>query len=531
LNVNLRRPWCALTMAVCLAASIHTGAAADDLDAAKAQARALLERIAAQERELAALKAEQAALLERLEKKASPAGEPQQPAPAQVAAPPPGKAERNWLADHVRLGGYGSVRFEAGGAPGAARGFTFRRFVLTTDATPAPRIRMHTETEFERLFGLEAEKTATATAGGLQLKQALEGNNGGEIAIEQAWGQYDFAGGHGLRAGVVLVPLGRFNILHDDDYWDLPRRTLVDRDASVTPVKTAWRELGAGLVGGFQVGPAKLDYQFYVLNGATLDFNLESVAQTRDPRRNKLALEGEFALTSGAFDGSQGARAIAWRAAFSPALAGEFALSGYHGRYTPSYLSAGEPVNSLAFDYQWRRGPLALEGEAVYTSFGRVRRVIDAFAATAFRSAAETSTLEARQLESEIEFELGGLARTRYGFWTDIKYYWRPRWLKRTFLGRPFDDPVLIPILRYERVWLNRRLEELAFANGAVTALETADFEQDRVSLGLSYRPLRSFGLQLALERNRRLNGAQLIFPRVDARTAAGLVGGLVFSF
>src|SRR2546428_7878628 len=38
-----------------------------------------------------------------------------------------------------------------------------------------------------------------------------------------------------IRAGIVLPPLGRFNILHDDDYWDLPRRTLVDRDAPVVP--------------------------------------------------------------------------------------------------------------------------------------------------------------------------------------------------------------------------------------------------------------------------------------------------------
>ena len=59
------------------------------------------------------------------------------------------------LKDRVNIGGYGSVRFEAndvGGdffvPGGSARGFTFRRFVLTTDTHLSDRLRIHTETEF-----------------------------------------------------------------------------------------------------------------------------------------------------------------------------------------------------------------------------------------------------------------------------------------------------------------------------------------------------------------------------------------------
>lgn len=520
-------------------------AGGSELEALRAQVQALMGRVSAQERELAQLKAQQAVLRERLDRQGAVAAAParafvteaQSQALTEPGAEPAGV--KSWLGDHVVVGGYGSMRFEAndlsGGElmpSGPANGFTFRRFVLTTDAKITDRLRVYTETELERLHGIEVEKSAAATAGGVQLKQEVEGNSGGEVALEQAWGQYNFAENHGVRAGIILPPLGRFNIFHDDDYWDLPRRTLVDRDGPVTPVKTAWRELGAGLAGGFNLGrTGKLDYQFYVVNGATLDFNLESVAQTRFPSRNKLALEGEFGLASGAFDGSQGARALTWRAAFSPSLAGEFALSGYHGRYTPDYLGISEPVNSLGFDYKWRRGPFEFEGEAIYTSLGRLRRVVDSFAGRVLNSSAETFRSENRELESEIEFELGSLARTRYGFWTDFKYHWRPAWLKRTFLGRPFDDPHFIPILRYERIWLNRNLEELTFAEGAVTSLETGDLEQDRTSLGLSYRPVRNFAMQFVYERNRRVNGRTLIFPRVDAAATNGLVTGMVFSF
>ena len=506
-----------------------------DLDRLKSQMQALVQRSAALEKELSELKAQQAGLLEELEKMkgapapAAPAARLQAESAAQAASTSEGK---NWFAEHVRVGGYGSMRFEASDAAEAAKGFTFRRLVLTTDARITNRLRVYTETEMERLFGIEVEKSATATAGGLQLKQGVEGNNGGELSLEQAWGQYNFAENHGLRAGIVLPPLGRFNILHDDDYWELPRRTLVDRDGPIVPVKTAWRDLGAGLVGSFGLGgSAKLDYQFYVLNGATLDFNLESVAQTRNPRRNKLELEGEFGLTSGTFDGSQSVRAVAWRAALSPSLAGEFALSGYHGNYAPAWLGISEPVNSLGFDYKWRRGALELEGEAIYTTLGRTRRVMEAFARTAYRSAAETSSAEARELESEIEFELGSLARTRYGFWTDVKYHWRPSWLKRSFLGRPFEDPRLVPIFRYERVWLNRNLEGLTFGNGRITALNTDDLEQERSSVGLAYRPVRNFGLQFAYEHNRRVNGGTLIFPRAPVGATNGFVTGMVFSF
>ena len=265
-------------------------AADPELDALKAQMRELTERIAAQEKSLAELKTLQAGLFRKLDKTAAPAPAPA-PAPALIQAESaPAATGRTWFTGRVRLGGYGSMRYEASNLPGSANGFTFRRFVMSSDAQITSRLRTHTELEFERFWGIEVEKQALRTDGGLQLKQEVEGNHHGEIALEQAWTQYNFAENHGLRAGVVLVPLGRFNLLHDDDYWELPRRTLVDRDGPATPVKTAWRDLGAGLVGSFSAGARKIDYQLYVLNGAGIDFNLESVAQTRFPRRSKLEL-------------------------------------------------------------------------------------------------------------------------------------------------------------------------------------------------------------------------------------------------
>jgi hypothetical protein len=436
----------------------------------------------------------------------------------------------------VTLGGYGSMRFEANNVSpgnfipgGSGNGFTFRRFVLTTEAKVAPRLHVHSEIEFERLLQIELEKRVTREAGGVKFANAIEGNSSGEIAIEQFWGQYDFAENHGLRFGVVLPPLGRYNILHDDDYWDLPRRTLTDRDASVTPVPVAWRELGAGLVGKFNLPRStRLDYQFYVLNGTTLDFNPETSLATRAGDTTKLKYESELKLASGAFDGSQGAHAVAWRAAFSPTLAGEVALSGYHGRYMPNYLSVHEPINSLGLDWKWRKRGFETEGEFIYTSLGRVNRVLDNLAATALNSESES---EAGGVETETEIGVSGLARTRYGFWWDVKYHWKPAFLRSSFLGRPFDDPKLVPIARYERVWLNRQFEEVTFSNGAITSLVQQDLSQDRVSLGLNFKPTAQFGFQLAYEHNRRLKGNRLIFPAVPDSSTDGFLAGMTFAF
>ena len=80
----------------------------------------------------------------------------------------------------------------------------------------------------------------------MAFKEELEGGNGGEISIEQMWGQFKFGDAFSVRFGQILPPVGRFNINHDDDRWDIPRRTLVDRNVPVLPVKAAWTELGVG---------------------------------------------------------------------------------------------------------------------------------------------------------------------------------------------------------------------------------------------------------------------------------------------
>ncbi len=570
----MKRGWLCLVGLLTLMAAAPALSGAQEPPAVAARVDALQKQLEQQQQQIEGLQKTQAALLEELRAlrgqapQAAATGETPgaQPPSAESAAAPqtPGKGAPSaggrpagsgiqaagypdWrgngiaLGDRVRMGGYGSVRFETNDVSsgnnipgGSAGGFTFRRFVVTTDARVAPRLRVYSEIEYERLHELAVEKKGSFTPGGFELEQEVEGR--GELALEQAWGQYNFAENHGVRAGVVLAPVGRFNLLHDDDYWDIPRRTLTDRDAPVLPVKSAWRDLGAGLVGSFNVGKTgKLDYQLYALNGAALDFNVEQEVATEPgvPGGAEAALKAELQLSSGFFDGTKSAAAVAWRVAYSPKLNGEFALSGYHGKYAPSFLNFNEPVTSIAYDHKWKYKGFETEAELVYTSLGRLDRVLNAYAVAVFNSANHSvpTSSGGGLTELSVETKLANLARTKAGFWTDFKYHARPKWLKNSFLGEHFEDPQIIPIVRYEHVWLNGVTDDIEVTGGLVTGFRREDLEQARVTVGVSYRPNLQFAIQAAFEHNRRINGSRLIFPKVDQDSTNGLILGMAFAF
>ena len=474
-----------------------------------------------------------------------------------AAGAPESRYGRSLFSDSVKIGGYGSARYEAnninlgpqvGDLPRLRRGhngFDFRRFVMTLDAAPFKRLRFYTEIEFERLNEIEIERNAipenrgraTRNRRGTRFIQEVEGTSAGEIAMEQAWAQYDFSDNFGARFGVILPPLGRYNILHDDDYWDLPRRPLVSRGGPVIPTKSAWREVGGGLIFNKPIGNGYLDGQFYFVNGVQLDFAIEEVASLREGR-NLLELEPELSFSSGAFDGSQTADAAAWRLAISPSLGQEFAVSGYHGRYTPDYLIEHGQINAIAFDGKATIGNFELEGEYVYSHFGRFREVLGDIGLQMVDAVAKTSSSETADLESEVEGGFKGpFTNSRRGFWVDFKYRARPKWMQDSFLGNDFEDPQLIPILRWERIWFDDFLTGFDFSGGEITRFETENLQQERLSFGLAYRPVPSVVFTTAWEHNRRVTGSQLIFPRpvgtdpLPDKSFDSLILGATFGF
>lgn len=475
-----------------------------------------------------------------------------------LAAGAPGRRYgRAVYSDFLRIGGYGSFRYEnnnialgpqVADLPRLKRGhdaFDFRRFVFTMDAAPHKRLRFYTEIEFERLNQIEVERTAipenrgraTRNRPGVRFIQEVEGTSGGEIAVEQAWMQYSFSDEFSARVGVILPPVGRYNILHDDDYWDIARRPLAVTGGPVTPVKSAWREMGAGLLFSKPVGRGYVEGQFYFVNGVQLDFALETVAALREGR-NLIEVEPEISFSSGAFDGSQDADAATWRMAVSPRIGHEIAVSGYHGRYTPDYLKQQAWVNTLALDGKSTIGRFEVEGEYIHTKFNRHQEVLNDIALQFVDSAAATSSAETSTLETEIEAGFKGpFTRSRAGFWLDLKYRLTPEWLRRGMLGRDFEDPQLIPVFRWERIYFNDFVRGFDFAGGAVTNIDRENAAQERFTLGLSYRPVPSVVLSGAWEHNRRLSGSALLFPTrpgtdpIPSKSYNGLIIGAAFGF
>ena len=430
--------------------------------------------------------------------------EAEEKARASEAAPSATSPALATIAERVRIGGYGSIRFEQSSADRERTTFTFRRFVLTADAAVAPKIRFFLELEFERFRLLELERSVVPEAGGLKVEQEIEGTADSEIAMEQVWFEVAFTDAVRLRAGGVLVPLGRFNLAHDDNRQDLPRRSLVDRGMPVLPVKSAWNELGVGFTGTLEAGESSIiDYQIYVVNGATLEPEVEEIIQTRDPRRDKLELEAKFTPFTGTFGNDvKDAKAVTGRFALSPGLGHEAAGSFYWGRYTPDFLPA-EHITAFAVDGLTTWGPFELEGELIYTDFGDVQNVAAAFARTVGDPSSANPSGTSPDFEAEIEFELDNLAESRHGYWIEPRWRFRPIWLRESAVGRSFEDPVLTAVVRWEQAWVDGLIDELDFEDGVVTGIARVDRRIDRFSVGGSFRPVPLVTFQVAYEYTR----------------------------
>lgn len=484
-----------------------------------ARAETVSQRLERMDREIKELKAQLRERDEREQKLAPPAPAapvaatpPVTPPPATASAPaaaepaktasrPTSLADRvlpSAITDRVKLGGYGSVRYEGTSLKNMHHTFTLRRFVLTADANIASRLRGYVELEFERFREIEVEKEIAREDGGLAFEQAIEASEQSAIELEQAWLEFKLTDWARFRVGEVLVPIGRFNINHDDNQWNLPRRSLVDRGGSVLPVKAAWSELGLGFTGEHPVGmQGQLAYQLYVVNGATLDFEFEQKLATRFPESTLVVVEGKLSPAGGTFGNDvKDAKAVAGRLAWSPALGHEIGFSTYWGQYTPDFLSS-EDLWSLALDGRTGWGPFELEGQYVFTRYEGIASVARSFARVAGNSA---SSFENDDVQTDVEFNLEALSRDKQGYWLEGRYRFWPRLLSDTVLGRGFDNPQMVAVLRAEQIWYGGMIKEVSFSGGRFAGLESENRRVDRLTLGMAYRPVPQVAFQLAYE-------------------------------
>ncbi|HAP41197.1 MAG TPA: hypothetical protein DCQ94_15780 [Nitrospira sp.] len=176
-----------------------------------------------------------------------------------------------------------------------------------------------------------------------------------EVSLEFAHVDYLIHEPLNLRAGINLLPVGTFALLHDSPLSDLTDRPLVNQ----LIIPTTMSEASAGFYGTFYPGRyAKMDYEFYVTQGPN-GFQPDETARIGEASGLKNSRQRK-SLTDDEFDNNCG-KAIVGRVAYSPVLGVGIAGSGYHGTYDPE---SKRSLSIFVLDWTMQRGPFELIGEA-----------------------------------------------------------------------------------------------------------------------------------------------------------------------
>jgi len=248
-----------------------------------------------------------------------------------------------FLADSegVALGGYASWLYED--AAGAHRTFEFPRLIPFIYAQVSERVRFATEIEIE---------------------------DGHEVEVEFALVDLTIADAFNLRAGVILDPLGRFNLVHDDPVNELTDRPLVD----VTVIPTTLREVGVGAFGTLASPDSSIGrvaYEAYLATGfrglfddGTVGFDTTGGLDDGKPNETIGGVEP--------YEDNNNDLAQVGRIEWSPVLGAAIGLSAHHGDYDEG---ARNSLLLLAVDG-------ALDGNAIARAIaceGAIARLLGGF--------------------------------------------------------------------------------------------------------------------------------------------------------
>ena len=160
----------------------------------------------------------------------------------------------------------------------------------------------------------------------LEIEHGIRGAGENEISLEFAHIDYLINEPFNIRAGILLIPIGKFNLLHDSPLNDLTDRPLVSQFI----IPSTMSETGAGFYGTFYPGrTSKLDYELYVTTGPCGhepdgDPRINEESGTKNSRQRKCANSAD------GLDINNG-KAVSGRVAFSPMLGVEVAGSSYYG--------------------------------------------------------------------------------------------------------------------------------------------------------------------------------------------------------
>jgi hypothetical protein len=353
------------------------------------------------------------------------------------------------------VGGYMDIQYRAqskgsidNGYGGGTNGFDQQRFVPFIYADVTEHVKFASEIEIEHGIREETQEH--------------------EFSLEFAHIDYLINEAINLRAGILLLPVGKFNLLHDSPLNDLTDRPLVSQFI----IPTTLSETGAGFYGTIYPGrTSKLDYELYVTTGpCSYDPNgnprISEANGTMDSRQRTCNSTDGLDINNG--------KAVVGRLAFSPILGIEVAGSNYYGNGGPN--GNYNPLSITAIDWTLQRGPLELIGEAAWAySRGNSRAI------STNTLGVPPGTLLTTPVTGQIGNSGPGIPPQRMnGFYVQGNYHFMPQFLTNLSPKRFGEGSTLTAVIRYDRV--NTNLDNSNGTGG------WGNLEQ--ISFGLNYRPI-----------------------------------------
>ena len=174
----------------------------------------------------------------------------------------------------------------------------------------------------------------------------------GDVKVEFATMDYMFTDWLNLRGGIILMPMGRFNLVHDSPLNDLPLRPMVSR----LIIPTTFAESGIGFFGTvYPTQLSKVDYEVYVVQGF---YGQDSGGAAKITESSGLrSSRGSFKSDNNENKG------VVSRISVSPILGVEVAGSVHHSKWD----NAGDCWMTIwAVDGLLQRGPFEILGEAAW---------------------------------------------------------------------------------------------------------------------------------------------------------------------
>lgn len=244
------------------------------------------------------------------------------------------KPYQTTLLGRTAIGGYAEAhaRYERVDGVTEEAGFVARRFNLFSSTRVSDFVRMAAELEFE--------------------------DGGHEVKLEFAAIDLRIHPALTVRGGMLLSPLGRFNLSHDSPLNEFTDRPLVSTEI----LGVALSEPGFGVLGQAGIGRrGRLTWEAYLTNGFHDGLVTGSPDGTRIP------------LGRGNTEDGNGSPALVSRLAWSPAIGVEVGVSGHHGAWN-RFLIDGVRVDErreltiAVLDGEFTLLGLRVSGEAAVAS-------------------------------------------------------------------------------------------------------------------------------------------------------------------